>query len=200
MSDREKEISSARSKDKGGDHGSFRGFWVRNLWFGKETVGPIAIFCFGLVLLALGLSPTVNSYCLPNSKQELRYRTGQLLEISRNFRMGDSFVVQFEDGPRSFSTASYFADKLERFIGDEVVIGSIEGPFYCRSRALHIERSGEVIKDGDTSVQNRKNGRWFDVVAAITLSLLASMPLLAGYRLLRKKSSELHTLNKGAGL
>jgi len=179
--------------EKSGSYGLTKGFWFGNLWFGKETIGPIAIFCFGLALLALGLSPSIDTYCLPNSKQELRYRTGHLLEINHSFRMGDSFVVEFEDGERSFGTA--YAEELRRHIGTEIVIGSIEGAFYCRSRALHIERAGEVIKDGDTSIQSRKKGRWFDVVFAIILGLLASMPLLAGYRLLKKKSSELRTLN-----
>lgn len=172
-----------------------RGFWLRNLWFGKETVGPIVIFCFGLALLALGLAPTVDTYCLPGSKQELRYRTGQLLEINHGFRMGDSFVISFADGPHRFSTA--FADELSHYVGDELVVGSIDGAFYCRSRAMHIARAEEVIKDGDKSIQNRKNSRWFDITFAIILGLLASMPLLAGYRLLKKKSSELRTQNKG---
>lgn len=196
MSEREKEIFSARSKDEGDGHRSFRGFWLRNLWIGRETIGPIAIFCFGLALLALGLSPTIDTYCLPNSKEELHYRTGRLLEINRSFRMGDSFVVQFENGPRSFGVANTLADKLDSLIGDEIVVGFVDGPFYCASQALHLERRGSVINDGDASIQNRNKWRWFNAVIAITLGLLASIPLLAGYRLLKKKSSELRTPNQ----
>ncbi len=171
------------------------GFWLRGYWFGRETLAPIAIICFGFGLAALGLSPTIDTYCLPVSKQELSYQTGFLLETSRSTRMGGSFLVQFKDGPRSFSTDNAFTRKLDSFIGDEIVVGYTSGPFYCRSRALHIERAGEVLKDGDASINNRRNSRWFDAAMAVMLGLLASIPLTAGLRLLRKESAKLRAQN-----
>ncbi len=173
------------------------GFWLGKIWFGREAAMGIALLCFGMFLLSLGMMRFVNDYaCLPASKEELSFERGVLLEVQRSVRFGDTFVINSVNGIKTHHTA--FGAELVRFIGDEIIIGTTNGPFYCAAYVMQIERAGTIIQNGNVSIGNRKKGRWINFLLLVLVGLPASLALFGGYHLSKIKSSKLRdTLNKG---
>lgn len=173
-------------------HGLRYGFWLGKVWFGRKTMTGIGFLFFGIFILSTSLMRFVNDYyCLPTSKAELNFQRGILVEVQRSFRLGDTFVVKTTNDIDIHHTA--FAAELARFIGDEIVIGTVKGPFYCDGYVMHIERAGTIIQDGKISIDNMKKGRWVDFLLLIFVGLPASLALFGGYHLMRMKSSQLRS-------
>lgn len=149
-----------------------------------KLVPATAIILIGLFVGYLSLFRFVEDYyCLPTSKEELNFERGVLTGVAESFRRGGSFVHQRLADERIFSTA--ITAQLRPLIGQEILIGTTDGPFFCSADVLHIEHQGNIIQDASISIENRKKGRWFDFVVLAFLGPLAFLSFAAGCRMLR---------------